>query len=53
MIVYEAHMGLLVVTYEHQATLLAHLSDLLLHLLELIRIWLFISNENYQDVRLF
>ena len=53
MIMYEAHMSLLVVTYEHEATLLAHLPDLLLHLLELVRVRLFISNENNQDVRLF
>ena len=53
MIMYEAHMSLLVVTYEHEATLLAHLPDLLLHLFELVRVRLFISNENNQDVRLF
>ena len=53
MIIYEAHMCLLMVSNEHEAALLAHLTNFLLHLLELVWVWLLISNEDDQDVCLF
>ena len=53
MIIYEAQMGLFVVTNQHEAALLAHLPYLLLHLLKLVWVWLLISHENHQDVCLF